>query len=170
MHQQHVYAVDYRRLEARQLQSNESFAIVLRGFFYCMQASQPNLPAMRAGLLVLVDGQGVGWQNFSLKFEERAASLYVHAYPARIQRFVTMHVNLLLRLFWNLLKPLLSRTIRQRHVFCGARDEYLQTQGYPLEALPTAWGGTLAPEDLMPTWSAKLTERYALAESFSLEE
>ena len=159
--QHHVWSVHYNKLAARTLQSDESFAILMRGFFYCMQASQPNLQSMRSGLTVLADGHGVGWHNFSLKMEERAAALYANAYPARIQQIVMMHANLLLRLFWNLVKPFVSVKIRQRHVFTASRDEYLQNRcRHDLHAnvLPTEWGGKCTPDDLMRTWSVKLQE------------
>lgn len=166
----HLMCADYAQFLAKRLKSDESFAVLMRGFFYFMQASQPNLAAMRASLFVLANGKSVGWRNFSLAMEKRAAVLYSNAYPIHINQIVMMNVNVLLRFFWNLSRLFVSTKVWERHVFAGPLEDYLRKSSRynQPETLSRMWGGTIETDDLEGIVSEKLQERYALADEFKL--
>lgn len=165
-----VFCCNFTNLLAKQrLKSDESIAILMRGFFYIIQAAQPNVAAMRGGIVSLFDGKDAGWHSYSPTMEERAATLYSNAYPMSVVQIVMMNANLLLRFLWAISSVLVSKKVRQRHVFAAGLQSFLETSPYGDKSiLPTAWGGLIDLASMEDTISQGLQERYRLAETFEL--
>ena len=167
----HVMCADYAQFLAKTIKSDESYAVLMRGLFYFIQASQPNIGAMRAGLFVLANGKSAGWRNVSLAMDERVLALLSNTYPIRINQIVMMNANILLRLFGNFLRMFVSAKVWEKHVFAGPLDDFLRDSprySNQPDALPRAWGGSLEANDLERIVSENLQERYALAAKFTL--
>lgn len=166
-----VMCSDYGQFFARRLDTPEAYAIRLRGLFYFMQATQPNILAMRQGVASLSDMKRVSWRNFNLHFLRQFAQILSHAYPMRIRQIVVLHTHMAVWLGYTICKVFFSPKARQRMVFC--RDDFHQATGgrYTPDVLPASWeGGTFdsSREHLQEVWLQRLQERYALAETFSL--
>ena len=167
----HCMCMEYRHFKTRLHTTPESIAITLRGAFYGVQSCQDSLPAIRAGVELLVDAKGVGWVNFDLKVEERMAQLSSNAYPLRVRSQVVMNINFWMRLLMKAANLLfLSKKLRQVQVLVGNRDAYLREQAhrYPKDALPVKWGGTLREQDNFEVFRHKLKRRYELEANFRL--
>ena len=155
---------------AKNIHSRESVAIVMRGFFYAIQACQPDMPSVRAGVHVLGNGKEMGWQNFSLRFE-RTISALSNAYPVRIHHVIMMNAHFLVRLFFHIIKAFLSKKIIERHQFAGDMDEFLkQSTLYTNDVLPTEWNGTVDRKQFLFTLGQNLEKRYTLACEFKLTD
>ena len=162
---------DFSKYKAHSInKGDEGYAVCMRAFFYALQASQCDFDAIRAGVRVLGDFGNLGWENFSVQAEKRAASLYSNCYPMRIKEMAMMNCNALIRVFYKLLKVFLSEKARQALVMPQRRDEHLQNQKYPAAAIPTAWGGKLTLQVSAQTFANKLQERYENAAKFRLDE
>lgn len=165
----HVLSCDYAQFLAKKMHSEEAFKVFLRGLFYCMQACQPNIAAMRAGFCFLANAANIGWRNFSVQAEERCAALYADAYPIRVKQMAMMNASPILRVFYNICKVFLSKKIRQTVVFCAGHDAFLNQCDYAAPILlPTQWGGTMDVDIMQKMLEMKIKQRYKLEESFKL--
>ena len=157
-----VYAMDLAQYDARKLVSEEAHAVVMRTFFYLLQAGQSNVVAMRQGIRVVANYEGLGWHQFSLSGEQRSRQLYSRCYPMRVREMAMMQAHPLVRLLYRLLKPFMSPKVAQ--VFCCPphRQAFLEAHAdvYPPTVLPTAWGGRLSPDQWDKRFAHKLRERY----------
>ena len=167
----HFVCADYSKSFACKLDTNESYAIRLRGLFYYLQAVQPNVAAMRNGYSTMVDMSRASWRNLSPAFVRRYAQLVSHAYPIRTVQTVLLNSHFIIMLGYHLVKIFFSAKARRRFVICGQGSFEEATGGcYTKDVLPREWGGTFdsSKENLQKVWLQRLTERYALAESFRL--
>ena len=162
-----VYA-DYSKFDAKRLKAEEGFNIVLRGFFYLMQAAQPNFVAIREGFTFLADCQDFGWRNFSRQLEERAAQLYSHTYPVHIMHMVFLRAPAVFRFIYNLIRFVLSRKTRKTLAMTLEREIWLENSSYPPSVLPKAWGGLVDEGCAEQAMLQKLKERYDNAAKFRL--
>lgn len=189
----HVLTVEYSRLKARSFRSDESWAIRRRGLFHVLQATQPHVRAMRAGMVSLCNMKGVTVRkNFSFA-AQRQFNLYISkTYPVRIQQIALLQTIRLVAILYGLVKHFVSAKIRQRTVFDGGTlEDFFQrhAERYPPHVLPRAWGGTLADDDndddsddsqrsynnnnndaFLATVMEKLRQRHELEQTFRLEE
>lgn len=167
----HFVCADYSKSFACKLDTNESYAIRLRGLFYYLQAAQPNVSAMRNGYSTMVDMKHASWRNFSPAFVRRYAQLVSHAYPIRTVQTILLNSHFIIMLGYHLVKIFFSAKARRRFVICG-RGSFEEATGgcYTKDVLPREWGGTFdsSQENLKKVWLQRLKERYALAETFRL--
>ena len=163
-----VLCGDYAKYYGIHETTEESRAITMRGIFYLLQASTSNVASMRAGIVTLADGKGLGWKHLSIQAEERFARFYVHAYPARFRQIVVMNANVVMRAFYNFCRMFISKKVASRHVFCGDLQEYLESSPYPPDVLPVEWKGSLDKEAMDLALHKKLKERYDTAARFKL--
>ena len=164
----HVISTNYAKLLARR-KNEEGYAIALRGGYYILQACQQSIESIRQGYICLIDLDGVGPMNLSMKLEERMAELYSDSYPIRVQKICMMNAGFFMRVFNALLSVFTSKKIMKNRIMTGKRDTYLQASPqYHRDILPKEWGGTQDAKDLMEVFATKLKERYDLASSFRL--
>ena len=164
----HVCSYDLSKFMAQKMQSTESFAIFMRGFFYMLQVCQPNIAAMRVGTVHLAESKDIGWRNINYRVEEQAVQLYSRAYPMRLQKMVYMNVSFTMRVFLNAMKILMCKTMRERHTLQPDSGAYLQDSPYPKRVLPKQFNGLIDYDELQRDLSQKLKERYSLATTFKL--
>lgn len=164
----HLLSANFSRFYKRTIKTEESLNVLIRGFYYLLQSCQPNIAAMRAGMIYLGETQGAGWQNYSLKVENRVASVYSNAYPIRIQRMVFMHVPFLFRLFFKMWRPFVSKKVFETFVYAADRESFLQQASISAAALPAEWGGSIDPNKFREILDKNLRERYELAAKFRL--
>ena len=150
---------------------DESIHVVIRGFYYLLQACQPDVAAMRSGMIYLGDTAGAGFKNYSLALEQRIAAVYSNAYPIRIQRMIFLNVPWLFRLFVRAWRWFVSPKVYQTFTYCTASDGdavlaevFSNNQG----AMPAKWGGHMTTEGLVKQLEQNLQQRYSLAAKFKL--
>lgn len=149
----------------------ESLAITMRGVYYVLQACHGSLPAMRAGMISIMDNQHCGWRNFNLRVEECVGSLFAQVYPARVNQVVMLGASWTTRLLYRLLSVLFPKKLRQRHVFFADCEAYLASSSFTKvdhQALPVKWGGLVDAAALEDSLRQKLQARYDLAAKFKL--
>ena len=159
---------DYSKFMAARLSSEESHAIVMRGFFYFFQLLSSSIPSIRSGTVLLADCSDMGVKNFSMESEKRQHQLFFEAYPIRLRQIAMMNVNFVVHFLYRLVIALFPRKIRQRFIFHYDRETFLRESEFPPSVLPIAWGGSIDDERFHQTFYQKLRERYELAESFKL--
>ena len=159
---------DHQHFLGAKATSPESHAIIMRGLFYLLQAGNHNIPAIRAGWTLLGDGKGMGWKNFSLPVEQKAAGLYGKAYPVRIQRIIIMNANPLVVFLYNIIKLFLTKKVREKHSFVGELNGYLEASPFPKTVLPKLWNGNVKENEFLQEFSRRLEERYDLVAKFRL--
>lgn len=165
----YVLCYNFAMYKCHHLDSHEGFSICMRCFFYSLQASQPNFASIRAGVQILGDFEGLGWNNFSIEGEKRAAQLYSNCYPMRLTAMAVMNANVLIRMFYNVLKLVLPKKVRKVISLPPKRDAYLKNlDNLDKHALPADWGGTQTREGVIQAFGANLGERYANAAKFEL--
>ena len=163
-----MLSCNFSKYQSRQIKSEESMAVTMRGFFYLLQACQPNIAAMRGGIVVLTDGRHMGFRNFNLQVEERAAALYAHSHPLRRQQIFMMNTSIIVHAFYNIVKMFMSFKLVQRHVFCGDMPTFLDSSPYSKDVLPQEWNCIMDHDDLDRAFQEMLHERYELAAKFRL--
>jgi hypothetical protein len=164
----HISCTNYACFMAREVRSDEYYAVVMRGEFYILQAMFPTLAAIRAGTIMLSDGKGYGVLNYSFKLEERMAQLFSNAYPMRVKKMVMMNANWLMVVLQYALNAFMSKKMRKVRHLAGPRETYLaeHRSEYPPTVLPVEWGGTLPREAYEETVIRNLQQRYQLEETF----
>ena len=85
-----VFCFDYARMMARRMKTPESVAVMMRTFFYLLQACQHSVQAMRSGFSCLNKSQGIGWKNVTWQVEELQVDFLSRAYPVRVQDIIRM--------------------------------------------------------------------------------
>lgn len=164
-----VGCADYSKFLATKMNSEESHAIVMRGFFYMFQLCQSSISSMRGGIDLLCDCNGMGPSNFSFASEARQNELFSEAYPIRIRQIAMMNVNAVVRLFYRVAMFFFSKKLRQTFVLTDNRDKFLSDKGLPASVLPVAWGGTLDEKASEKVFFQKMRARYDLAANFKLD-
>lgn len=166
----HVVCVDFTKFLAKRMKTEESHAIVMRFFYYVLQACAHNFAAIRAGIYWVSKSDGVGFRNFSRESENRRAELASHTYPLRFKLFVMLQAPLFARLLFQVIAVFMSSKMRSRFDLTGEGETYLKkTIGLPSGALPELYGGELAHDSMPTTVVAKLQERYKHMAAFRLQ-
>lgn len=165
--QSHVVCAATIELKASKFKSEESFAIAMRLFYHVLQASNPNIAAIRSGLVFLINCKGSSLTNFSASLEGSLVNLYSRAYPIRLRLSFSVGASFLIRmLFTAILKLFATKKVREKHYF-GPATSFFPPEITP-EVLPVEWDGKLTAECLEKTLRRNLTERYLLAQQFKL--
>ena len=161
-----VLCFAYRNFNAQVMKhSKEALAIYLRAAYYVLNASQYKLSALRSGLAVIVDCQGMNPnRNYSRQAEIQARELFIHGYPIRIHTSAMLQTFTLMRILYQLIKPFLSRKLVQ--VLCAPSNGVEYLAQWPKEALPSAWGGTCP--DFLETIVQRLQKRQQIMDTFRL--
>ena len=166
-----VFCSEYQYFQVGRMTSEEAYSIYMRAAFYTLQASQYNLPSLRAGLLLLMDVHGA-LKYRSFKTEARARELYGKAYPIRIQGVVLLRSGRMLRIAYKwLIRPLLSRKVKDTLTMpMDPKDEqdFLASCGVPKSTLPTSWGGDMPVDGFHEIILGRLRKRYHMEETFRL--
>lgn len=162
-----IFCSTYDKFNATRMKNDEAYKVYMRAAFYALNASQHNLAALRAGMVLLMDIRGA-LRYRSYRTESRARELYGRAYPIRIQRVVLINASTSVRLICRIIQPWLSPKAKQLLTVAAERDDYLKTAGWTAKVLPQEWGGNLAVADFADTVLDRLRERYQKAEAFRL--
>ena len=107
-------------------------------FFHCCSS---DLNECRTGMTAITQCKGMGWKNFSLELEKRAAVLYQDAIPCRFAGMPCVNAGPILRAMLKLCKVFLKKKIADRILVCK-QEELVSKHGYSAETLPPLLGGT----------------------------
>ena len=124
-------------------------------FFHC---SASNLDECRTGMTMISQCKGMGWKNFSLELEHRAAILYQDAIPCRFAGMPCVNAGPILRAMLKLCKLFLKQKIADRVIVCK-QEELLSKYGYNPDTLPPLLGGTCTAPSYEEWAKAQLTAR-----------
>jgi hypothetical protein len=106
--------------------------------FHC---SASNLDECRSGMTFITQCKGMGWKNFSLELEHRAAVLYQDAIPCRFAGMPCVNAGPILRVMLALCKVFLKKKIADRIIVCKQAD-LITKHSFAPESLPALLGGT----------------------------
>jgi len=109
-------------------------------FFHCCSS---DLDECRIGMTLITQCKGMGWSNFSLELEKRAAVLYQDAIPCRFAGMPCVNAGPILRACLKLCKLFLKQKIADRVLICR-QDDLVGKYGYSPDSLPPLLGGTCA--------------------------
>lgn len=153
----------------RDCKSEESIAITMRGFFYVLQACHSNIPALREGMISILDNKGIGWKNINIRIEENVGGLFALIYPAKVNKVVILNSTRTMRWLYKFLQLFLPKKISQRHAFYPDQSSYFEeAKQLGEKVLPAVWGGTVTHDDLQTSLRDKLQARYEMMETFKL--
>jgi len=108
-------------------------------FFECASC---DLDEIRKGFIYMSQSRGIGWKNFSLKFEQLLAPLYDNCYPLHYADYEwQVDAPFLIRAMMKLLQQFISRAELSRVKVCS-QDELYETHGYDRAGMPPFLGGT----------------------------
>ena len=107
-------------------------------FFHCCAS---DLDECRRGMTMVTQCKGMGWKNFSLELEHRAAVLYQDAIPCRFAGMPMVNAGPIVRAMLALCKVFLKKKIADRIVSCK-QDDLVKKHGFAPESLPPLLGGT----------------------------
>lgn len=109
----YVHVVDFAKFHPKKVRFDRDWKVFLSGIYYFMTALHPTLSAVRNGVLVIMEGDGMGWDNFCIDFERRLWHEHGTAYPFRLHEFSWVHTPLVGNVFYSLLKPILPEEVRE---------------------------------------------------------
>ena len=92
-------------------------------------------------MTMITQCKGMGWKNFSLELEHRAAVLYQDAIPCRFAAMPCVNAGPILRAMLALCKVFLKKKLSAR-IFSCKPEELMSKYGYSPDALPPLLGGT----------------------------
>ncbi len=75
----------YRNFYPSQLRGEKEWRDMMGAFYYLFNAFNAEVADIRAGMVLICDCSGMGWNNFSLEVEKRCAAFYQDAYPVRMK-------------------------------------------------------------------------------------
>ena len=87
----YVTTWDYATFLPANYKAKEDWKTCFAAFYYMLDAMQPDMDSIRAGIIILCEAQGIGWKNFSLEMEKHGAHLYQNAYPIRFHKMIMLH-------------------------------------------------------------------------------
>ena len=135
-------------------------------FYYVFDAMHPDFDAIRSGIIMLADAEGLGWRNFSLEMEKQAAHLYQDAYPIRIQNITMLHSPTVFKAIYALCKPFLKKKVKDV-IHLNGKLEEIRDQ-IPKNILATTMGGIQTTSDMEDAMKEGLKLRYSNMASFIL--
>jgi hypothetical protein len=162
----HVLSGDYKAFLPDSVNSKADWKNMFAALFYIMEAMQPNIGAIRSGVVWLFECEGLGWKNFSIEMQKRAVVLFKDSYPLRIKELSQLNASILMRVIYNVCKPFLSLRVKEVcHLDAKLPD--IQER-FPKDVLPTTMGGAMSELDMLAKIEESLKERYGNSESFEL--
>jgi hypothetical protein len=162
----YVVTVDYKCFEPKKFESPEDWKVLFAGFYYMLEATQPDISSIREGMVMICESKGIAWKNFSLEIEKRGAALYQDAYPVRIKEMSVLNAPLIMRTMYLLCKPFLGKRIKE--VFhMDAQLPDIQ-QRIKRDNLPTTMGGVQGQLDMSGNMFESLKMRAENKANFTL--
>ena len=163
---QKVATCDYKAFLPAKFQTQEDWRVLFVGLYFWLEATQSDLVAIRQGMVWICDCKGLGWKNFSLEAEKKAAHLYQDAYPVRIRDMTLLNSSPLLKVLYTLCKPFLSKRIKELFHMDGNLTDVQQR--YKRDVLPTTMGGTQSQLDMAEKLIESLEARFECKAAFRL--
>ena len=143
----------------------KAFMLEMVVFFHVCSS---DLDECRKGAFFITQCKGMGWKNFSMELEKRAAALYQDAIPCRFAGMPCVNAGPILRAMLKLCKLFLKRKIADRIIVCK-QEELMTKYGFTADMLPPLLGGTCT-EPTYETWAkAQLAAREVSKEKVKLE-
>ena len=166
-----VWTGDFSKFHAKSLKTGQDWKDMMGSFYYIFQAMQHNVSSVRNGVVWVAHTHRVGWNNFSLELEKRAASFYSHCYPFRIQQMTMLDPPRVVHLMYALVKIFLSKKVQSVMVLTTL-PQYQKTTLHPdtcpQHILPPSMGGTFPENDFVGTIQKRLTERLENSAQYQL--
>lgn len=85
-----VQVNESRNFFPQKIEDEEGWRCLMAGTFHSFTALQPDVEAVRKGMLFLSDAGGAGLQNTSSEFQKRSRSSFQDSYPVRIEKIVVL--------------------------------------------------------------------------------
>lgn len=162
----YVVTMDYKCFEPAKFESPEDWKVLFAGFYYMMEASQPDISSIREGTAMICESKGIAWKNFSLEIEKRGAALYQDAYPVRIKEISILNAPAIMRIMYVMCKPFLGKRVKE--VFhMDAKLPDVQ-QRIMRDNLPTTLGGVQSQLDMSEKMFESLKARAENKANFTL--
>ena len=165
VHGRHVFTMNYNSFLPGDL-GDEELKSFFVGLYLWLEACQPDLESVRKGMAIVCECEGLGWKNFSMELERQAAQLYQDAYPIRIKEMSVLHPNRLMKVFYALCKPFLSKRVKEVMNMNADIDDIKGR--YSPGVLPTTLGGTQDQLDMVDKMIESLQLRLEIEASFKL--
>jgi hypothetical protein len=162
----YVVTVDYKCFEPQKFESPEDWKVLFAGFYYMLEATQPDITSVRAGMTMICESKGIAWKNFSMEIEKRGAALYQDAYPVRIKEMSILNAPAIMRVMYLACQPFLGKRIKEvLHMDATLSDVQ---QRVKRDNLPTTMGGVQGQLDMSAKMFDSLKIRAANKANFTL--
>jgi hypothetical protein len=162
----HVAAMDYTTFLPVNFVTEIDDEDLFVAFYFYLEATQPDILAVRQGVAFILQCKGIGWKNFSRDMEQKASSLYNDAYPVRITEMSVLNANRLMKIFYALCKPFLGKRVKEVFQMNAVVADVLKR--YSKELLPTTLGGMQTQMDMMDKVVDSLQTRLENKTTFKL--
>lgn len=144
----------------------DAWKVAFNAYYYLFEAMNSDFAAIREGCVVIVETRGLGWKNFSMEMNRRAAELYKEAYPLRIKEMSLLNSPRVLRFMFALVSPFLSKKVKDAFHMDGKLDDVLTR--FPVEILPQTMEGKQSTKDMEKALKDALQQRYEHKKTFKL--
>lgn len=94
-----VQFCEYKNFDPKALKGEKEWRDMMGSFYYMFQAMNAYPDAIRKGIVFACLCKGMGWKNFSLEVEKRAAEFYQDAYPVRMKHIYLIEAPMIVSLF-----------------------------------------------------------------------
>ena len=105
---------DYAQFLPSKMQGESEWIALIQEWLLTMDASCADLDEVRAGATFVGLCRGLGWKNFNLEMEKRAAVIYQDSYPLRYHQFYMVDAGPILTAMMNICKVCTGRAARPR--------------------------------------------------------
>jgi len=113
-----------------------------------LDSSNCDLNAVRRGCNKLCALSGMGWENFSVSFEEKYANVFEKSYPAREERFVVVDAPTFCTLIMKACELFYEKSKLDK-IELSFTDDLYRKPGYTKDELPPMLGGTTYAKDMI---------------------
>jgi hypothetical protein len=162
----YVVTMDYKCFEPKKFESPEDWKVLFAGFYYMLEATQPDISSIREGMGMICESKGIAWKNFSLEIEKRGAALYEDSYPVRIKEISVLNAPTIMRIMYLMCKPFLGKRVKEvLHMDAKLPDVQ---QNINRNNLPTTMGGVQGQLDMSEKMLESLKARAENKANFTL--
>ena len=123
--------------------------------------------AMRQGVSILLECDGMQWRNYDSQFEERRVVELFNYYPFRNREFCFLHAPTVAILLYKICKPFLSQEFHQKVVLDGKIDGW-EASGQRIDGLYKMPTLEESQDRLLARLSTYLQERLHFESTYSL--
>jgi len=124
-----------------QLEGEAEWRAFFLEFVVLLEACTSDLDDCRNGCIFITQCEGMGWKNFSLEVEKRAAVLYQDAIPCRYHSLPMVNAGKILRVCIRICKAFLKQKLADRLIVCK-QERLFDEHGFDRASLPPLLGGT----------------------------